>query len=271
MTSPSPAHVLEEGMRAWPGVHLDPEQVKSYLEASGPHLVTGSSSRAADLYLVCACLQGNAKALCYLETMCREQLRFVASSLRAKVDEDDVVGAMMARMAVASGNSPPSLTQYVGRSDLRRWIEIGALRQVLDRARRQKTRDRILEETLLTESFSERIQTWRGLDESARRIFKEALGKALADLSPRDRNLLRLRLGGTSVTAIAALHNVQRRTLTRWLERINATVEHAVRRELRLSLRVPHGDLDSLVHSLLSQVDTSIRYQLAAACGEGAK
>jgi hypothetical protein len=77
--------------------------------------------------------------------------------------------------------------------------------------------------------------------------------------------LLNLRLDGFGIPAIAALYRVNRTTASRWLAKAGATVEHAVFCELRDTMRLAERDLGSLVRSLLSQVDSSIRTEVSRA------
>lgn len=52
-------------------------------------------------------------------------------------------------------------------------------------------------------------------------------------------------------------------TVSRWLARVHAAVEHAVLSELRGVLLVESPDLESLVRSLLAEVDSATRSVVA--------
>jgi hypothetical protein len=85
-------------------------------------------------------------------------------------------------------------------------------------------------------------------------------------LSDDERYLLRLRLEGLNKVAISKLFNVHHSKVSRRLERISVAVEHAVRSELRATLRVRGQDCDSLVRSMLGRLDTSIRRHVRLNC-----
>jgi RNA polymerase sigma-70 factor len=219
------------------------------------------------LYLACACLARNSNALRHLETMCRSELAFALRRLRTSVDEDDVIAALMEKLLVAKPGSVPRLGRYSGRSELRRWIQVVVVRHVLDEKRLFSIHKQLQGE-MVAGILSSGIPNWREMDPATRTRFKDALGRALESLSDRDRNVLRLRLNGLTTAEIAALFNVNRFTVSRWLGSIGALVEHAVRRELQEGLRLGSQEIDSLVRSVLSGVDTSIRRNVSQACGE---
>jgi hypothetical protein len=68
--------------------------------------------------------------------------------------------------------------------------------------------------------------------------------------------------------AIGKLLQVRHNTVSRWLARVNVFVEHEVRSELGESLKMGEREVENLVRSVLSRVDTSIRGQVARACDE---
>jgi RNA polymerase sigma-70 factor len=258
--------MLEEGRRAWPGVGVTPEQARAYLEARGLSLIEKSPRNLSDLFLVCGCCCGDAAAQRRLQTLCREELHSAGRRLEIAVDEEDALATLLSKLLVAQPGSQPKLVQYSGRSGLRTWLQVVILRHLLAKARLSRPEEP-LEEAILAGILSSESPEWKRLDSIARRSFKEALGRALGSLAPRDRLLLRQRLNGLSMDALALLFKVSQATVSRWFARVSVSVEHAVRRELRNALRLDSRELDSLVHSLLSQVDTSIRIEMHRACG----
>jgi hypothetical protein len=71
--------------------------------------------------------------------------------------------------------------------------------------------------------------------------------------------------------AIAALFGIGQATVSRWFARVSISIEHSVRRELRDALRLRSDELDSLVRSMLSQVDASIREEVSRAFKEASR
>jgi RNA polymerase sigma-70 factor (ECF subfamily) len=259
--------VLESGSRAWPDVHIAPEELRAYLESRTPQLAGDSTPYPGDLFLACACLHGDANAQRHLGALCRVGLRCALHHMRITLDGEEAVASLLAKLLVAEPGTEPRLGQYAARSELRRWLQVVAVRHVLDEKRLLREVPHI--EDPLAELFLGETLEWRQADPAARRAFKEALGKVIASLSVRDRNLLRLRFDGVSTVAIGAFYGVRHSTVSRWLVRVGVAVEHGVRRELRESLRLGKRDLDSLVRSILRQVDTSICREVWRACGDG--
>jgi RNA polymerase sigma-70 factor len=264
MPSPLAEQLLREGRRAWPDVELDPGCLETYLEARASQL--GAPTRSlADLFLACACLNGGAKAQQHLEALCSSALRAALRQLKTSVDEKEALATLLTLLLVAEGGNEPRLAQYRGRSALSRWLQVVAGHHVL-KTKRWNERSENLYEALLASAASRGLLEWKESDATTREVFKRALAKSLDGLDYRDRILLRMRLDGLSMIEIAKLFKVRHNTVSRWLARVNLAVERAVRRELRDTLRLQNPELDSLVRSMLSQVDTSLRAQVSQLC-----
>jgi RNA polymerase sigma-70 factor (ECF subfamily) len=259
--------IIDAGPIAWPDVKIDPAQVRAYWEPRIQGLAEQSISWPADLYLACACLSGNPQAVRHLEALCRAGLDFALRRLKIAADLGPLAANLLSKLLVAESGSPPKLGSYAGRSELLRWIQAVALRQVVDE-RRLFLRDKLLHEALLDEIVAQGLPEWKSMDLAGRHAFREALKRALGGLMGRDRTLLRLRLEGLSLAEIAERFEVRHNTVSRWLMRVGVVVEHAVRRELREGLKLPSSEIDSLVRSALSRVDTSLRREVTRACGD---
>jgi RNA polymerase sigma-70 factor (ECF subfamily) len=90
-----------------------------------------------------------------------------------------------------------------------------------------------------------------------------AFAAAIAELSPRDRTLLRQHYVDTvSLEALAALHGVHRATCARWL----ASAREEIVASLSKQLRASHGneplDLESAIELVRSQLDLSLSRHL---------
>jgi RNA polymerase sigma-70 factor (ECF subfamily) len=258
------ALALKEGAQAWPGVEVSSDRLSTYLDQRFPEVSSTPPPRAADLFLACACLCGDAVALQHLDLMCRDELRFALRRLRTTADEKEVLAAVMAKLLVAASGEEPKLAQYNGQSELHSWIQVVVARHIIYEKRLARPTEAVTE-ALLEELVEAGGSQWRAMDSVTRQVFKESLAKALASLSPRDRNLLRYRLDGLSYAAIADLHQVRSSTVSRWLGRVNVTVKHVVLADLRRSLRLESSELDSLVRSVLGQMNSSIRLQISRA------
>jgi RNA polymerase sigma-70 factor len=256
--------VLSEGRRAWPGVELSRDQLHACLVPRGQELASVSNLHAADLYLACASLCGSPTAQRHLESLCRSELGFAVHRLRIAIDEDEAVVAVLGKLLMGNRGGEPKLNQYAGRSELRRWIQVVMVHHIAD-TRPFQWREVPLTEAMLAEIASSEAPEWKALDAPARQAFKDALAAALEALPLEDRNLLRHRLEGLSLSAIGTLYRVNLSTVSRWIGRVSAEVEHETLCRLRESLQLEQPDLDSLVRSLLGQLDSSVRVAVAQA------
>jgi RNA polymerase sigma-70 factor (ECF subfamily) len=79
---------------------------------------------------------------------------------------------------------------------------------------------------------------------------------ALADLQPRDRNMLRQHVVfGLALGEVARLNDVHRATVHRWLGTVRDQLRQRVRAELCRRLGVDDGDLSSIVRIVRSRLD----------------
>jgi RNA polymerase sigma-70 factor (ECF subfamily) len=256
--------VLKEGAQAWPDFEIPPQRVNAHLEKCGAQAEEMSPGRAADLYFACACLSGSSPALRRLELLCRDQLRLALRRLKTNADEGETLAAVLEKLLVAKNGAAPKLTQYAGLSELRHWLQAVVTRHICYEKRllrEGKSSPEPLTEAILAELVSSGSPEWQRMEVSAREAFRHALGKTLGALSPRDRNLLRYRLEGLRLSSIAEIYHVSFSTVSRWLASIGVTVKHTVLAELRKTLRLESAD--SLVHSLLGQISSSIRLELS--------
>jgi RNA polymerase sigma-70 factor len=190
----------------------------------------------------------------------------VSRRLKVTLDPDELTATILAMLLVAAPGAAPTLGQYAGRSELKRWLEVVIGHEALKLERKQARADS-LQDALLEAMVSDGLVEWKEMDAATRQSFKQALVRALEGLSARDRSLLHLRLDGWNMADMATLFHVRHTTISRWLARVNVAVDHAVRRELRESLRLDGSDFESLVRSFLSRMDSSIRCQVSRACG----
>src|SRR5262249_2947896 len=89
--------------------------------------------------------------------------------------------------------------------------------------------------------------------------FREAFSEALASLSARDRNVLRLVYAdGVSVEEVGLIYGVHRVSVSRWLQQTRRELLEGTRARLRERLRLDEAELASLTRLCLSQIDVSL-------------
>jgi RNA polymerase sigma-70 factor (ECF subfamily) len=97
------------------------------------------------------------------------------------------------------------------------------------------------------------------LREQHRAPFQEALGAAMAALSARERNLLRLHFAeGWTLEQLATSYQVHRATVARWLAAGRAALVAGVGERLGDALGMTAGEVQSVVRLLGSQIDVSL-------------
>jgi RNA polymerase sigma-70 factor (ECF subfamily) len=96
-------------------------------------------------------------------------------------------------------------------------------------------------------------------------LFQQALRDAVAQLSKRDRSLLRFHyVAGMNLDAIARTYRVHRATVARWLAAIRDDLDNAVRLRLWDELGISTAEVQSLWNAVRSDVEVSISQLLAS-------
>jgi len=221
---------------------------------------------AIDLYLACACGRGDAAAITAVEA---RYFPAVAAILREKLGGAALVDEAMQRMRehlfVAKADARPRILDYRGRGALSKWLTITAMRAGL-RAVRETKRETGLQDVQLG-----RIVDAAGdvelvhLRQRYEPEFKQAFAEAFAELSSRERNLLRNNvLDGLGVEAIAELHNVNKSTVSRWLSRARTQLTKQTRAILRTRLRITASEAESILRLLADQHELTLQTVLRA-------
>jgi RNA polymerase sigma-70 factor (ECF subfamily) len=252
------AAAWEGGRRAWPGVNLEASVFRTFLLA---RLLNGGLEglHTDDLYLTCACLAGDAVAERSFVEIC---LPVVRKAL-ARIDptgslDDEVLQGLLTRLLAADADVQPRLALFNGRSALRGWVRVAAVRQALNLLRSVR-RERQLDGESLLELVSADNQELSYIRETYRDAFKRSFHRVLARLGARDRNLLTLQLvDGLSLEQIGEFYQVNRSTVCRWLQSVRDRVGAETRAALMEELNVDREELESILTLVLSRFDASL-------------
>ncbi len=256
-----------EGRAAWPAIPVRREQLSRYLrELSGRE---GSPPLDAldrpDVYLVCACLQGIPEAI---EAFDRTQIEPVRRILLRKMTLDSaLLDDVLQRLRTdlfARGSRPSKLLSYSGKGKVRAWLTTVAIRA----AREVLPADSKAPQTLgSVAAATARTPELEFLRATHQEHFRAAFSEAMAALSARERNLLRLHLlDGLNVDRIGATYDVHRATAARWIAAARERLVSETRRLLARRLGLHVGEVDSLMALLTSQLDLSISRHLRDDC-----
>jgi len=243
----------------WPGVELDREAFMSHLRERIEE-AAARDEHASDLFLACACLRGDPKAIAFLEA------RFLAQvpAFLSRMESDptaiaELLQALREKLLLPSAGGRPKLAEYTGQGPLSAWLRVVAVRAALD-SKRGKPREVLQEEipdTLLPCSDDPELDYLRVRYAAE---FRAAFHDALLGLEPKARTVLRLHiLDGLNIDRIGAIYGVHRATVARWIADARAWLFEQTRRLLsdRLSLE-PH-EFESVLRLVGANLDASVR------------
>ena len=262
--APTVAALVERARGAWPELALDDARFAAYLAG---RLGDGDEPPyVEDLYLACACVDGLPRALeifdaRHLSAVPRHLLRLD----RSPAFVDEVRQRLRERLFVGSDGESPRLASYSGRGPLGTWVKIAAIRLALNL--RRSDRDQSLspgDEPMIAGSPELLLLRHRH-----RADFNAAFCQAVAALTVEQRQLLRLHfLDSVSLGRIAALHHVDKSTISRRLQLAREALFGETERRLRARLKLGDGEAGSLMRLLRSQLgDVSVARLLRASDG----
>lgn len=265
------AELLDTAWRAWPGFGVVPRDFLAWLmerlptAAGGPAGVEGL--RVAELYLVFACVRGDATALRCFERSYLPEMEAALVRLRLPpAQREELLQQLRQKLLVAEDGAGPRLGSYGGRGDLGRWVRAVAVREGLVQLRKHQPEVEV--EAEFFESFPAAAEDMelRHIRREYQEEFKQAFAQALASLLPEERNLIRRHfIDGLTTPQLAALHGMHRVTMFRRLRQACDTLAGQTRKLLLARLPVSAGELELLDRLIRSQLDVSIERLLPPA------
>jgi RNA polymerase sigma-70 factor (ECF subfamily) len=250
--------LCDEARGAWPGIEVPPDDFSRWVDERSGGDLEAARKHAGDLYLACACARGDVRALAELDR------RFLAplGGAVATIDPspafaDEVRQVLRRKLLVSDGKSRARIADYTGRGPLGGWLRVAAIRAARD-LKRSHRREAPLEGepadgALARDPELEYLRARHG------RELREALQRTLAELPPRERNVLCLYfLDGKSSVAIGAIYQVEGATVRLWLKRLRATILAETKRLLGERLHLAEPELESLIGSLQDDLEVSL-------------
>jgi RNA polymerase sigma-70 factor (ECF subfamily) len=257
---------LEERLAAarakWPAIELDDAVLLRRLwpeRAQSPRTVAALVElHLEDLFLACACAEGDREAISVLESTVLARIPAWVASF-AGVSAADVQQEMRQKLLLGPS---AHLRDYAGRGALARWVRIGAHRCAIDMQRAVKPSGEGDEVEQLLASPDPEIDFVKLHD---RETLRQVLRDAVRTLPAPARVLLRLHyLEGLSLERLAALERVHRATVARHLADARAEAMEAVRKLLRERLKLTDAEGMSFLRLLESRLDLSLRSAFSA-------
>ncbi|HKA86065.1 MAG TPA: hypothetical protein VKE22_00315 [Haliangiales bacterium] len=256
--------LLERARGAWADVHVADDRFLAYLAERVDGTVDLAALRVVDLYLACACADGDARAHAAFERAHLGQVpRFIARVSSEPALAEEVTQRLREKLFLPGPGGRPYIAEYSGRGDLRAWLRVIAVRLALRLCRRAAaTRQQPLEPDCWLAGANPELDYLRLRH---RADVESAFHRVVAQLEPRAVLLLKLHyLDGLSLEAIADLYHVHRATAARWLAGSRQLLLDGTRRALRERLRLSEDELDSLLGFVRSRLEVTLRDALGA-------
>nr|WP_276602753.1 sigma-70 family RNA polymerase sigma factor [Nannocystis pusilla] len=266
------ARAVSRGAAAWPGLEVAPATFQAHLEArvpgEGDRMAALEAMAIEDLYLACACVHGDRRAIAaFTERFVRVSVAAAVRSRRDGPAADDMVQLVLEKLLAPRGELPPRLAEFSGQGGLRAWVRVTVVRAGIDLERAQARR--IVADTGEPAENLEELATTTDpeldyLKRHYREAFREAFAAALAELDPRSRNTLRQHLvERLSIDQIGALQGVHRATAARWIARSREELLTGTREQLRGRLHLSEGEYASIMRLIDSMLEVSVQRLLS--------
>jgi RNA polymerase sigma-70 factor (ECF subfamily) len=247
-----------QGRSIWPEVDLDPSRLAEQLERLG----APAAAHVGDFYLASACAFGVAAAVSAFDRQFLARVpQLVARFDPSPAFGDDVKQQLAENLLVAPAGALPTIGDYAGRGPLGGWVRISAVRLAIEllRARGTVAAGDADDLAAVVSGPEARLLQSRYLAE-----YQAAVREALASLSPRERNLLRMSfLDGLSIDRIGGAYQVHRATAARWIQAALQKIAAEAYRLLGERLALTPIELESLCGVVASQLELTLSGLLA--------
>jgi RNA polymerase sigma-70 factor, ECF subfamily len=247
------------GRAAHPKLELSDEVFVAHLaRCKAPISDVGELVQVGDLYLVCACLEGDEAAASLLVETHRRMLAATLSRIDSSAAFiDDVQQRFWDAALVGTISASPRLGLYSGRGSLGGWISVGAQRIALMMRRHEDAEGRA--RRAIEDAYAAQDPELAFIKERYRERFREATQRALDELDDRERLIFRLHLvDGVTIERIGHIYGVSHSTISRWFRSARDKVTERVHRVIHDELQISAADFESLTRLVISQLDLSI-------------
>ncbi|HZN94985.1 MAG TPA: sigma-70 family RNA polymerase sigma factor [Myxococcales bacterium] len=243
-----------------PGIALDGatylRHLASKLDRSLPVAQGLAALKTGDLYLACACLQGDPSAIAAFDRAHLAQVDQAAASLRLGPEVAAELKQVL-RERLFTGPSP-RIAEYGGRGDLGRWLRAAATRAGLDLLRARGREPAPASDALTELVFQGADPEIELMKRQYGDAFRAAMADAMASLEAEERNDLRLYyVDGLSLNELGNLHRVNASTISRRLARSRQRLLERTQEVLRQKLQISEAQVESILRLIGSQLDFS--------------
>lgn len=256
--------IIGAAQRTYPTFCLPPDVFVAYLRERLPADIAQPLAlremHTSDLYLACACANGDVQAFAAFDERCLSHLDRALSRMGIAIDViAEVKQDICIRVLLGEGGRA-EIVDFCGRGDLRGWVRVMAAREAVRRQCRARREVSVEDDELLQRmaaSDNPELDYAKGL---YRQEFKRAFESALRALPDREQTLLRQHyVDGLTLDELASLYRMHRATAARQLARARVLVFEDTRGRLMSQLDVLPQDLDSILRMVWSQIEISLR------------
>jgi RNA polymerase sigma-70 factor (ECF subfamily) len=261
--------MIDTARSAWPSFEVSESDFLHFIADRLPEDGDGSDLdriHSADVYLVVGCMNGDPAAV---EAFHRAHLQTIGRAIRhldqTGTLEDEIRQRVAEKLLVRKGDDLPRISLYTGRSPLKSWIKVIALRAAIDVKRQARSKDTVGEDAIDSAVAGAEMDYLRL---KYKEEFRQAIEKAIGDLSARERTLLKMSIiDDLTVDEIGQHYGVHRATAARWVGKARTNLADKTREQLRDMLKVKNNELDSVLRMIRSRIDISIRRLLRTEVG----
>lgn len=246
---------LERARSQWPELASDAD-----LAAFVAEKACGPAAHREDLLLAFACSRRVPRALTLLEALLFSIREDLTRKGNTHTDAEEVMQRLRERLFTSQRRETPSVSDYAGRGPLRAWLWVASLR-TLANLRREGPSPKLqaalhAEASAIGGADPELLL----LKSQEREVLRDAIRQTFAELTPQERNLLRLHLiDSLGLDRLSRLLKVHRATAARQVASARNKLRQGVVRRIEARLGPLGGDLHSWVRLVRSQLETSVR------------
>jgi len=215
----------------------------------------------AELFLACACARGDRAAMRCLEACYFPLVRGALARMRLPADTvDEVMQGLRAQLLMRGRDGgPPGIAGFRGRGALGAWLSVNAVRAASKQLKRGKNQRSDGDAALQRLSAPARNVEEQYTRAWSRDAFERAFVMAMAQLSAREKTLLRLHyLDGVTIDQLGTVYRTHRATAARWLAAARQRLLDRTRAALIEELQIPLADCDSIIAAAQSQLELTL-------------
>lgn len=252
---------------AHPDIHVDAALfTRELAQRAAAAEIAIDEMKGADVYLAIACTAGNPRAIELVRSVLASEVSFASRKTTASADQLAEVTANLSRIVfVDEGERPAALRNYSGRGELKSYLRVIAMREVMRVVNRDRREVAVDDSELFDRLVPASDPEISILRAQYREIVDEAMRAAVATLDERGRALLRYAfVDSWNVDRIGELYDVHRATAARWVAAVREQLGDEIRKQLAKRLRVRADEVDSIVRLVQSRIDVSLDRMLGA-------